>query len=135
MRLSVKRNEASVTTVTRKTVTNSIGRLPRGLDRRRVNGITAAELVAVMVSGLDDEVAVANEIEAGAKEQRALAGRPVHERSTVPLKPEAELAVTVALPELPAVTVRAPGSTAMVKSVTLNWAAVEVLGLKLASPE
>jgi hypothetical protein len=88
-----------------------------------------------MVNALDAEVAAASEMEAGLKTQCALAGSPAQERSTVPLNPDEELAVTVALPELPAVTVREPGVTAMLKTVTLNRAAAEVLGLKLASPE
>src|SRR5437588_649853 len=79
--------------------------------------------------------AAARETEAGAKPQRALLGSPLQERSTVPLNPEAELALTLTLPEPPAVTVREPGSTAKAKSVTLNCTAVEVRGLKLASPE
>jgi hypothetical protein len=89
----------------------------------------------VTVSVLDADVADAREIEGGAKPQCALLGSPLQERSTVPLNPEAELAVTFTLLEPPAVTVRDPGSTAKTKSVTLNCAPVEVLGLKLASPE
>ena len=86
------------------------------------------------VSVLDAEVAEAGETVEGAKPQAALAGRPLQERSTVPLYPEGELTVTLALPELPAVRVGEPGSTVTAKSVTLNCAAGEVLGLKLASP-
>jgi hypothetical protein len=87
------------------------------------------------VSVLDADIAATPEIAAGAKPQRALLGRPLQERSTVPSNPEAELALTLTLPEPPAVTVRVLGSTAKAKSVTLHCVALEVLGLKLAFPE
>jgi hypothetical protein len=91
--------------------------------------------LAVTVMTLDSELPFASDTIAGANEHRTVAGRPVHDKSTLPLNPVVVTTLTFTVPDPPSPTVNAPGETFTLKSATVNCVALPVLdALKFPSP-